>query len=421
MTSGNRGERLVPWIGVFGRRAISAVVISCMVAAIAAVVISFIVSATAAAEDPVQVVVRALGKVPAKNLLTADEYSRWSTSLLEVASANPDSAFYHIAMTHAVSLTNGARDYARSELIAIRAIQTLKDSYRKALWYMELGEIRRHLAFQAIESNNEVEAKRLAQLTIDAFMNLTLEAEKLPESGRRLELSERQLIASSMTAEMASGILGDPSRATIANRQGLAILESMGDVEGPIGVKSLGYDQEKFAGSLIVSALNAGQKSEALKALDLIRNIPSGRQPPSFYARSYSSLAYPHGGDAYQSFIKDWVQSQPSDSGTGLLHYYSAEDYFRRGDFNNAKLVYELVLAKYHDGFLAADKESIAKGRGGYLARVFDHLSRTYQMLGLLEESAKLISDFKELLPNDPGLEIVSGLQASALKEKEVQ
>ena len=76
---------------------------------------------------------------------------------------------------------------------------------------------------------------------------------------------------------------------------------------------------------------------------------------------------------------------------------------------------------KYHDGFLAADKESIAKGRGGYLARVFDHLSRTYQMLGLLEESAKLISDFKELLPNDPGLEIVGGLQASALKEKEVQ
>lgn len=444
MTSGIRGERLFPWFGelalvwvrhsqayswttnrpsVFklGRRLIASVVISFMVAAIVAAEDPVEVATIAAAEDPVEVVILAFVEESAKNPLSADAYSRWSTLLLEVAAANPDSAFYHIAMKHAVSLTNSGGDYARSELTAIQAIQTLKDPYHKALWYMELGEIRRELANQAVASNNQGEAKRLARLAIDAFENLTLEAEKLPESGRPLELSERQLIASSMTAEIASGILGDPSRATIAYRQGLALLESIGTAKGVIGVTSMGYDQEQFAGSLIVSALNAGQKGEALKALDLTRKIPSGRWPPSFYAHNYSSLAYPHGGDEYQSFIKDWLQTQPPDSWTGILHFYSAEDFYRRGDYNSAKLVYELVLSKYSDGLLAADKEAIAEGRGGYLAIVLDHLSRIYQMAGQHEESAKLISEFKELLPNDPGLEIVSGLQSAALKEKEEQ
>lgn len=374
----------------------------------------------AGAEDPLETVLNSYidesksGATPASD---PDYYNKWRTTLLEVARAHKSSTFYHAAMKHVVALSNSATQYEKSEQTALEAIASLKDPKNRALWYMELGEVRRELALRAIEAGKTDDAKKFANRAIDAFGELNQTVTKLPAENRDVELTELCMIGTSMSAELSNTILKDPDRARQFYLRGLSLSESLAGVKGIVGAEALGYDPEHFAGSVITSAIASNHPADAKAALAVASKITSGRWPPSFYAHTYSSLAFPRGGDEYQAFITDWISHQPRDKWTGILLFYSARDFYRHQKFDEAERLYLQLLNDYSVDLLEADKDALAAGSGGYMAEIHDHLARIYQQTGRLDLATALIADFRKLLPNDPRLENVTALQETKVQE----
>lgn len=376
------------------------------------------ISPALAGNDPIETVLDSYIDESKKNGSTPadpDYYNKWRTTLLEVARAHKSSPFYHTAMKHVVALSNSAAQYDKSEQTALEAIDTLKDPKNRALWYMELGEVRREMALRAFEAGKSEDAKKLANRAIAAFKDLSQSAGA--GDGRDVELSELSLMGTSMSASLCTSILNDSDQARRFFLQGLKISESLQGVKGIVGAESLGYDPEHFAGSVIVSAINSNHPGDAKAALDVASKIKNGRWPPSFYAHTYSSLKFPKGGDEYQAFVADWVSRQPRDKWTGILLFYSARDLYRRGQADEAEKLYLKLLNEYSVDLLEADKDALAEGRGGYMAEIHDHLARIYQQSGRLDLAAAVIADFKKLLPNDARLENVSALQESKVSD----
>jgi len=367
--------------------------------------------------DPVDVVLRIYAdeSKPNSGKVDGDFYPRWRTALVEVARANTTSPYYTMAMKQAVGLTNSEFDYPQSESLAVEALTIVEVPRDRALWFMELGEIRRERVYEARSKEKQEESIQCCKQAIEAFRNVDKEIAKLPVTERSTELIEYAAIANSMAADLCMGVLSDSMAAEKHYSEGLKHASSLKGVKGVLGARELGYDTEHFANAVIVSSLANGEVEMAKAALKELSGIQDGRYPASYYAVTFGTSAFTEGGDEFQKFVSEWVANNPRDGWTCVLLFHSARDLYRRNDYEPAEGIYVRLLDEFSNDLLNVDKKAIADGRGGFMAAIYKDLIRLYQITGRFERAEKLIVDFKRMFPNDSRTETLSKLQKSVV------
>ncbi len=370
---------------------------------------------TVSAEDAVEQVVKAY--LSDTDLASPNYYARWLEALVDVAEDHPDSPYFEAAMRHAVSLTNGAEDYARSVEIAKKAINLTHSPAGQALWYEEIGEVCRLQSFKTLDTNPE-EAAQYAKQSIEAFTKFQEIVGNLPAEEQTTELKEFQLMASSMSGELYATILKDPRKSKDSYAFGAKLADSVSRETPVLGVAALGYDAEHFAAQAMTASLAAGDISAADSFLESLGTMRDAKRPASHYALEYARARFPKKGKDFRNFIEQWIGTHDKDGATAFLVFELARSYFNGNQYAKALQVFQELQENYDKEILKADKLPLETGEGGYMAEIMSSIIRIHVQDEKPLKAKQFFEDFRKLYPNDARLTVLGNLVEDAQQAK---